>query len=189
MKHLALAACLLPLLIAGPAGAGDIADYAKKAEDLSAAGQHKDALETMSTGMSKLWEQSPLIIRKALFVAGEPGGYGIYQVRENSTFKRSESLVIYAEPQGYGYTSNNGLNGIEFVMDFAVSKRPGDKVAEQKAFGVLALQSLERNREFFAKITYDFSGLTAGDYDVTTTLTDKATQKTTSFSLPFTLTD
>jgi hypothetical protein len=189
MKTFMSAACLFAVLIAAPAGAGEIAEAAKKAEELAAAGQHRDAIDTLSNALSTLWAQSPLIVRKAVFVAGEPAGYGIYQPRPDSTFKRAEPLVIYAEPVGYGYTTLNGVNTIELVMDFAVAKRPGAVVAEQKAFGVLKLDSLEKNREFFAKVTYDFSGLPAGDYDVTTTLTDKATAKSSSFTLPFTLTD
>ena len=189
MKAAIFAACLAAMLSAAPARVGEIADMAKKAEDLAAAGQNLDAIDTMSAALAKLWEQSPLVVCKALFVAAEPQGFGIYEVRADSTFKRTESLVIYAEPVGYGYATDNGVNTIAFTMDFAVSKRPGEKVAEQKAFGDLTLKSLERNREFFAKITYDFSGLLPGDYNVTTTLTDKATSKTTDFTLPFTLTD
>ncbi len=40
-----------------------------------------------------------------------------------------------------------------------------------------------------ARVTYDFSGIPAGEYTVTTVAHDQSTGKSAEFTLPFTLVD
>jgi hypothetical protein len=177
------------ILLAAPAAAGELVSSANTAEGLAAQNKYLDAIDEMSWAVAKLWQWSPLLIRKSLFVAGEPGGYGIYDERKDAVFKRKEPLIIYAEPVGFGYTYADGLYSIDLALDFEVKDKQGKTVASKANFGALTLKSRVQNREFYAKVTYDFSGLQPGDYDVTTTMRDKATEKTTNFTLPFTLTN
>ena len=62
-------------------------------------------------------------------------------------------------------------------------------VAQQQNFGSLTLRSRVPNKEFMAKVTYNFSGLAPGDYEVTTTAHDKNSPKSADFALKFTLVD
>ena len=62
---------------------------------------------------------------------------------------------------------------IDLTLDFTIKSPDGKVVAEQKNFASLTLRSRVPNKEFMAKVTYDFSGLPAGDYEVTTAAKDK----------------
>ena len=188
MKRLIAAACLAAAL-ALPARAGEIADAAINAEALASEGKFDEALAALTEAQAKLWDLSPMFVRKAFFVAAEPGGFGIYQARANSTFPKAEKLLIYAEPVGFGYNRDGELYVVNITMDFDILNPAGKSVAAQKNFGVLGLTSQVPNREFFAKITYDFSGLNAGDYSVLTTLNDTVSGESVEITLPFTLTE
>jgi hypothetical protein len=188
MRKLLSAACIAASL-AAPAGAGEIADAAAKAETLASEGRFIEALDALTEAQAKLWDLSPMVVRQAFFVAGEPGGFGIYQRRDSNSFKKSETLLIYAEPIGYGFSKEGDLYVVDISMDFVINDKSGAQIAAQQNFGTLNLKSNVPNREFFAKISYDFSGLKPGDYEVTTTLNDKASGETVSFALPLTMTE
>ena len=188
MRKLFATACFAAML-AGPAWSGEIVDAATAAEELASEGKFDEALAVLTEAQAKLWDLSPMYVRKALFVAEEPAGFGIYKLREGSIFKKSEILLIYAEPVGFGYTRNGEQYVVDIAMDFDILDKSGKSVAAQQNFGSLGLTSNVPNKEFFAKITYNFSGLESGDYDVVTTLNDKASGETVSFTMPVTMTD
>jgi len=188
MNRLACAAFAGALLaLPTAAEAGEIADLASKAEGLMTAGRYEDATKALEAAQDKLWQASPLLFRHALFTAGEPTGFGLYDLREGSAFKRSEPLIIYAEPMGYGYGRDGSLYVISLDLDFSIKDSKGKEVAAQENFGNLSFRSRFPNKEFMAKVTYDFSGLPAGDYSVTTRAKDRNTDKSAEFTLPFTL--
>src|SRR5437762_9957169 len=49
------------------------------------------------------WEKTPLTVRQAAFIKGEPRGYGLYDEHASSEFKKGERVIAYAEPVGYGW--------------------------------------------------------------------------------------
>ncbi len=110
-------------------------------------------------------------------------------MREGSTFKRSEPLIIYAEPLGFGYGKDGELYVIDLGLDFIIKGADGSEVTRQENFGSLNMRSRVANKEFMAKLNYDFSGLPAGAYTVTTVLKDKNSPKTGEFTMDFTLTE
>lgn len=189
MKRI-FAALLASTLLATPAAlAGELADAAAQADDLAAAGNYVEAMQALESAQDKLWAAAPLMFRRALFTAGEPVGYGVYDLREGSTFKRSEPLIIYSEPMGYGYGRDGSLFVISIDLDFVIKDPQGKEVAKQENFGNLNFRSRFPNKEFMAKVNYDFSGLPAGGYAVTTVFKDKNSGKTAEFTLPFKLVD
>ena len=190
MRRLAAIACAVALLTSmGSAVAGEIADQAIQAEQMLAEGKYEEAMKALEAAQDAAWKASPLMFRRALFTAGEPSGYGLYDLREGNTFKRSEPLIIYAEPMGYGYGRDGTLYLISLDLDFVINTPDGKAVASQENFGNLSFRSRFPNKEFMAKVTYDFSGLPPGDYKVTTRAKDKNTGKTGDFTLAFTLED
>jgi hypothetical protein len=190
MTRLAIALCAAMLLaVPSTAGAGEIADDAAQAEQLLAAGKYEDAIKALEAAQDLIWQESPLMFRRALFAAGEPAGYGVYDLREGSTFKRSEPLIIYSEPMGYSYGRDGSLYVISLDLDFIIKDPAGKVVAQQENFGNLSFRSRFPNKEFMAKVTYDFSSLPAGDYSVTTRAKDKNSDKAAEFTLAFTLVD
>ena len=86
MKLFAAAAIGLVLLAALPARAGEVADLAAKAEALMAEGKHLEAIQAMDDASLMLWDKSPLVVSKALFVASRPTGFGAYEVRGDALF-------------------------------------------------------------------------------------------------------
>lgn len=171
------------------AAAGEAVDAATRAESLLAEKSYTAALAAAGEAQQAIWDASPLTVQRALFVASDPGGFGIFDMREGNTFKRSEPLIIYAEPLGFGYGRDGELYVIDLGLDFIIKSADGKEVARQENFGSLTMRSRVANKEFMAKLNYDFSGVPAGAYAVTTILKDKNSGKTAEFTLDFTLTE
>src|SRR4051794_18921083 len=100
----------------GGALAGEIADAGAKADGQVEHGQFLDALAALSAAQDKIWEKSPLLFRKSIFVASDPQGFGIYDLHEGNSFKRSEKIIVYAEPVGYGFRTDGELNVIDLSL-------------------------------------------------------------------------
>ena len=186
-----LLALIAGFLVVAPltAAAGEAVDAATRAESLLAEKSYTAALAAAGEAQQAIWDASPLTVQRALFVASDPGGFGIFDMREGNTFKRSEPLIIYAEPLGFGYGRDGELYVIDLGLDFIIKSADGKEVARQENFGSLTMRSRVANKEFMAKLNYDFSGVPAGAYAVTTVLKDKNSGKTAEFTLDFTLTE
>lgn len=185
-----IVAAVAAFLLTSPAAvAGQAIDAAARAEVLLAQKQYAEALAAAAEAHQAIWDQSPLTIRRALFVAAEPGGFGIFDMRENNVFKRSEPLIIYSEPQGFSYGRDGELYVIDIALDFIIRGAGGNEVARQENFGSLTMRSRVANKEFMAKLDYDFAGLPPGAYAVTTVMKDRNSGKSGEFTLDFTLTE
>lgn len=186
MKALLASIAAATFMLAGAdAKAGEIADAAGSAEQLLEDGKYDEAMKALDAVQEMIWRQAPLSIRKAVFVAAEPQGFGIYTERSNNEFARNESLIIYAEPFGFGYGRDADLFVIDLGLDFVIKASDGSVLAQQENFGSLTLRSRVPNREFMAKINYDFSGIAPGDYEVLTRMKDKNSDKVAEFTMPF----
>jgi hypothetical protein len=189
LRHLACWSAILIALAPVAAYAGPVADAAARAEDLMAQSKFVEALDALDAAKEEVWKQAPMTFRKALFAAADPTAFGVYDIKEGTTFKRQELLIIYAEPVGYGYGRDGDFYLISLALDFTVKDRDGKVIAKQENFGTLNFRSRFPNKEFMTKVTYNFSGLPAGDYEVVTTARDQNSPKSAEFSLKFTLVD
>lgn len=134
------------------------------------------------------WEKLPLTQRNITFVSGEPGGYGIYNVRQSNIFEPDDKLVTYAEAIGYGWKQlPNGMYEIGIAGDFAVKDEKGKVILEQKGFSRVTIQNHTKPREFFIHYTLNLTGAPEGNYTLTYTLHDATTGESTSFDQPFTI--
>ncbi|MFL5258665.1 MAG: hypothetical protein ACJ8AS_02855 [Hyphomicrobiales bacterium] len=172
---------------AGAVEAGELADAGALAEAQVAGHRYLEALATLVRAEDSVWEEIPLSFRKALFVASDPKGFGLYDVHQGDTFKRADPIIVYAEPVGYGFAKQGDLNIIDLSVDFELRTKDGRPVGNGKNVASPGLRSHAENREFSINVVYDFSTLPAGSYEVTTTVSDRTTGKSGSFSLPFTL--
>ena len=168
-----------------PAFAGEISDAGAAAENLTSAGKFDEALQALEKAREVIWNQTPLSFRKTLFVAADPAGFGIYDVRENNEFKSGELLVIYTEPVGFAYSRDGQIFITDMALDFEIKDSSGASLAKQENFASWTLRSRVPNKEFMGKLNYNFTGLQAGDFEVITTVRDKNSQKTNSFSMKF----
>jgi len=143
----------------------------------AARAQSLEEIDRRQAAMIEAWQKTPLTIRRALFINGEPRGFGLYQERGSKEFKHGEKIVVYAEPVGYGWKdAGKGMFELGFVVDFLIKSRDGE---------VLATETHTRNLEFMVVLTLNMSSAPAGDYVVEYKLHDIATDKTAIFEMPF----
>ncbi len=188
VRHLRLAglAMAVILVFSGAAQAGPAADKAAESERLLAAGKALQAWRTMDEAARAIWEKLPLTIVKALFVVGDPQGYGIYNPRESNTFKPGDTMVVYVEPVGFGHAYANGVYTIALKADLVLKdKASGQILFKREGFGEFRLSSRKPNREFFLKLSIDLNNAPEGDFLLTIPITDKVKGQKTAFSLPF----
>ena len=173
------------LLSICPAWAGEISDAGANAEQLAGDGEYIEALQALEAARDAIWAQSPLTFRKTIFAASDLVGFGAYDIRENTEFRRSEPLLIYTEPVGFAYGRDGQMFVMDMALDFEIKDASSGSVAKQENFASWTIRSRFPNKEFMGKINYDFSGLQPGDYSVITTVRDKNSDKTNSFSMSF----
>lgn len=173
-------------LSAGPGTGQTISDSAQAIEARIAADDFVTAITGARDLLGQVWDMTPnLGFSEAVLVAVPAAGYGIYNPRPSTSFKLGESIYVYAEPYGYGFgTPGEGLFSIGFFVDLQVIAADGSILGEIPNVAELDLTSRVRNREFQATITYDLSGIQAGNYVLVTSLRDKNSAKSGSFETP-----
>jgi hypothetical protein len=163
--------------------AGPVADAAAEAEAMLP-GDPAGALAAFEKAEAAFWAASPLQLRKAIF-AGDVSGFGQYTPRPDSTFKPGERATIYIEPFGYGFTENGEAIGVALGADVEIRTPGGLILGKADDFAELAWSGREKSREVHATIAIDLPALKPGDYELLLTLRDKASPKTTTATLPF----
>ena len=74
---------------------------------------------------------------------------------------------------------------LNLKLDFDIKNKAGESLAKQENFSAWALRSRVANKEFMGKVTYNFTGIEPGEYEVVTTVRDQNSSKTGFFSMPF----
>ncbi|MGB8818730.1 MAG: hypothetical protein WCC66_12500 [Rhizobiaceae bacterium] len=186
MKRLTLALIAAAALVSF-GHAGELTDAASTAESLMERGDYAKALSALNGARDAVWNASPLVINKAILVASDPQGFGIYDIREDNRYKSGEEIVLYTEPSGFAYGKEGEIYLISMALDFEIKSSSGETLASQENFAQWQLRSRVPNKEFMGKITYKFSGVEPGDYVVETRIRDLNSDETTSFSTKFTI--
>jgi len=188
MRHLAIAFLLAFVASVGAGGPGhaqNVQELAKRATADVKRGNDLEAYNTIRKAALRIWNQSPLLFREALFVKSAPTGYGIYDPRPNSVFKPGEKLFIYVEPVGFTWKKQGGLNHAELVSDLVLKDSEGEVLGEQAGFGTFTFDSRDTNMEVMTALTIDFTEAPVGKYVAELKFTDKLGDKSASFELPF----
>ncbi|MGL6211719.1 MAG: hypothetical protein ACRC14_18000 [Paracoccaceae bacterium] len=175
---------MLALGILGqPLAAQSLSEITQGIEAQIAADDFAGAMTGTRDLSAQVWEMTPFIgFTDSLLVTEPASGYGIYNPRPTATYKLGESILVYAEPYGYGFGSpGEGLHSVGFYVDLQVMNADGSMLGEVPNVVELDLTSRVRTREFQATITYDLSGVTPGGYVLVTTLRDKNSSKIGSF--------
>lgn len=165
--------------------AGPVAETAAEAEAFALDGKPIDAILTMDAALGKLWNQLPLTFIEALFVQTRPEGYGVYTPHPSNSFTAGEDMLVYTELAGYGYGRDGDHYTIALDADMEVRTEDGKLLGGQQDFVELTHRSRVPSREFFAVLTYNFTGIAPGQYKVTTTLRDQNSDRVSSFGLTF----
>ncbi len=190
MKAWGFLRCALPALaalsVALPlaASAGDISDKAAEAESLLTGGKPQEALAAFDQATEDFWAASPLLVRVATFVDGVDG-FGNYHALPEASFKTGDTVKIYVEPVGYGFSPEGSDFRAALAADLEV-KTPGGLVfGKASDFARLTWSSKEKLRQVHATIASPLPALKPGDYILSLTLRDLNSAKTTTLDLPF----
>jgi hypothetical protein len=157
----------------------------QEAETLAGQGKFVEAIAALDEAAAALWDRSPLAVRRALWVAETPSGFGAYKPRDNNMFAPGAPMIAYAEPIGFGWLKTGDVWTMRLVIDLAIKSKDGAELMRKSEFQTLEFASRVRNREFMTHLTYTFTGVPPGDYVVDTTLHDTVSGKSGTFSLPF----
>lgn len=179
----------LTIAVAWPAGAGEVATAASRAEQLAASGDAQGAVAALDEATDALWRELPLTLRKALFAeTGSIKAFGKYTPRA-SAFRPGETATIYLEPVGYGFAGSDEAVAINLETGLEIRSPGGIVYARAPAFGELTWQGRARSREIHANVSVALPDLSPGDYEMVVTVTDRTTGKAAETTLPFAIAD
>jgi hypothetical protein len=137
------------------------------------------------SALDAAWDAAPLAFATATFVDGDVAGYGRYTPLGEARFAPGETMVVYAEPVGFGFSKvADGLK-VDLVADFEVLNASGQVLVSQTGFADLGVTARKRLHEFHTTLRFAFEGLRAGDYTLAISLRDRTSDKSASFTLPF----
>lgn len=189
-RRSAAAAALLALLAAGSlpttALAGAIAEDAGNAETLLAQGQPAEALAAFDKATDAFWAASPLQFRAALFAASVKG-FGQYEPRADANFRSGDTALVYLEPVGYGFTPSGSGYDVAFTTGIEIRTAGGILLAKTDDFGRLDWHGRSESHEVQAAVGITLPTLKPGNYQLKLTLSDAASAKQASVTLPFTI--
>lgn len=165
--------------------AADPVALAQEAVEKSKANDHLGALRAIEGAYMAIWDRTPFSFKRYLFVAERATGYGVFKPRAQGPFKSGEILRVYVEPVGYTFQAEGNMYTWLITADFNLRTKAGKVLGGQKEFGRFTFTSHERNTEFYMNLTYNFSGVSKGEYVLETILQDKISGKLARFELPF----
>ncbi|MEP3048525.1 MAG: hypothetical protein ABJL55_14405 [Roseibium sp.] len=139
------------------------------------------------TAYDQAWNTSELAFAVATFTDGASQGYGNYTPRETSEYSGNDSISVYAEPVAYGFTETESGYQYELTASYKLLNTSGQVLAEQSNFAKFTGSGRAKQRELSASLTFQFSGLPAGDYQLETLFADETNGKQSGFTLPFTV--
>ncbi len=131
------------------------------------------------------WEASGLAFSKITFTDGAGSGYGHYEPRASSEFSDGETLSVYSEPVGYAFRQTGDEYAYELTASYRLINLSGQVLAEQNDFATFSGSGRSKKRELAATLSFQFSGLPAGNYQLETSFNDRIGGKQSSFTLPF----
>ncbi|MDI6849548.1 MAG: hypothetical protein QME69_07125 [Candidatus Saccharicenans sp.] len=139
------------------------------------------ALEKAEAIRDKVWEEAPLILANVRLVKGQNNTYGVYEPEEDNVYSDGETIYLYLEPAGYKITKNeDGSYQFRFLADFQLVAEDGEILGGQERFADLPFKSWHPNKEVALTFNYNFSGFTAGNYKIITTVHDANSDKRAS---------
>jgi hypothetical protein len=178
--------CIALLCSLGSVAAGEIADLARDAEAKLQAGKSVEAIGNLQRALRLAHDQSPLVLRKAVFVSERPAGFGIYKERPDNVFKPGVPLIAYVEPVGIGWAKQDGGTFHSLLtVDFEIRSPDGEILTGKRDFGRFEFTSREQNTEVMTDLTLSLTGAPPGKYVFGVIYHDKTTGKSASVDLPF----
>ena len=173
----------------GPAAAesADARGVLQSAVEAMDKGDAHEALKAAYQAMLMLSQQNRFHIRTAIYVDGDPQGYGLYKERADLDFEGGEPIHIYVEPGAFKYGGPDGRFDFGFTVDFRIATPDGNVLAGQDDFASLDFNSNRPNTEIMLDLTINLTGVPTGDYILRFTVHDKVSEEAADFELPLTI--
>jgi hypothetical protein len=186
MVRLSAAAAVLLLSMAGQSSTGW--DTSAEATLDRAAAADLARLSALQEAVSNVWQLMPLTQRRAIFVTTVPDSYGSYDERPSKIFHLGEQIITYVEPIGYTWAANkDGTFSYGVTIDFLLKRSDGKILGRQEKFLDASRTSHVRNQELMLVASPSLSDTDPGDYVIEYKLHDQQSNKTSQFTLSFTL--
>jgi hypothetical protein len=164
--------------------AGEIGDRAAEAERLLGDGKPADALAAFDKAAAAFWIASPMQLRVATF-ADDVKGFGNYTPHEGAAFKAGDTLLVYLEPIGYAFAPEGDGFKVTIAADIEIHTPGGLILAKAADFGRLEWRARSKTREVHATLKLPLPKLKPGDYQLLIALRDQGSPKSTTVTLPF----
>src|SRR5262245_4347704 len=113
VRIIACAICVVAGATVAAALAPDISTRTKVAAALAERGKFVEAFGALNEAEAAIWDRMPLTIQRALWVADQPTGFGVYIPRSDNIFDAGAPMLIYAEPMGFGWRKSSDLWHVE----------------------------------------------------------------------------
>jgi len=181
-----LGASLLGTGLCTPAGAGELARAGEAAEAALAAGDTVNAIDALEGAVDTVWKEGPLAFRKALAV-DSVAGFGDYEERGETAYEPGEAMQVYVEPVGFSYMPEDGKHRVRMSADLAIANPTGQVIVEGADMFSVDTALAQPRREFDLVLSFKMPELPAGSYTAEFTLKDEGSDKSGTFSVPFTL--
>jgi hypothetical protein len=177
---------LLALAAAPVPSRGDtLADRLSAAGSKAKAGRHLEAFEDLKAAEFELWQKMPAMkSRRVVLVTEEPAFFGSYLPKPDNRYRKGEPVLIYVEPVGYTISEEEGLYRFLLTADFTLVSGKGEILGGQRDFGRWEMTSRQPVTEFMMFFTYDFSGLSPGEYTIETLIKDANSERTLTLNTP-----
>jgi len=176
---------ILVLVLSGLVFAQDEAQLLEEAKALLSEGKLEEAQGVLEAVRLNLWNQLPMRIEKVAFVEDGVQSFGVFRERASDLFARGEKIFIYGEPKNYTILREGELYHIFFTTDFNLYDNQGNLLASQEEFGSFRYITQSPIFEVFLDLSFNLTGLEAGDYVLEVVSKDRLAEKSASFKLPF----
>ena len=155
-----------------------------EAADLASAGKSVEALDKAEAAYFSIWDLAPLAFRRVELIDGGEQSYETVVPRADNIYAAGQEIAVYVDPVGFGWREQGEEWETDLSADFILATTEGRIIAGQKNFGEFQIRTQRRTRDSFLVLNYQFSGVPAGDYVLTTTVNDRIDEETASFELP-----
>lgn len=177
---------LLCAAVAGLTIAGAVPSIAQTSTPVLTADEALAKLDQLNDEVAKVWASSPLAFRD-VSVVNSAEGFGDFKPRDGNTFKAGETLMVYVEPVGFTYTLENDRYSFALSADLSIESDAGHVIAEGEDLFLIDDSSRVQIREFYMVLSVKVPEIKAGGYTAIYKVKDMNSDKTGSFSVPFTI--
>ena len=144
-----------------------------------------DPLADAEAAYIEAWDAAPLSVRRIEFVNGEARYFGDPDVRASSQFAPNEPILVYVEPQAFGYLETQAGNRFGIIYDLRVLSQDGTPLIAVDDFLDVALETGGRPKELYHNLKLSLTGLPSDSYILELTLNDIASDKEAVAQMPF----